>query len=536
MSATNFFSFRTVPVAVAVFTGLGLLALVSCGRDDTGLYQTMKHTVTTGDIHGAQRRTLHQSPLERSWDLQLPYPVLRSWISESLPDIIFYQLEKTFEVVAIDTLSGSARWVTPSFPKPAKVPCSASTALLSGQGDQAVYDNRAWIVSDDTLFSYDAAYGQIAWRYDLPFAPSNGPLGIGPFNNQRVFFSDWEGRVHVITYDDARSYPYELWQMNLRSPVVAPMIHTDGLVYAADQSGTVHCFALDRKEIWQQPTNAAIFGGMATRGRSLFVGNDDNKLFSFDRLNGNLRGTIFVNGPIRSAPFVYDSEPDRVYAFIDHPNPAVGGLICVKTQEDAVDVIQVGPNATKKHHEITRMETAWRIPNVSRLVGSTSLHLFVTGNDPAAQNIIVAVNRAFGRVDWTWDCSEEHTRTDKQPAKITNITEYHDANDLNRSIFTADDQGHVIAYRMFGDKANDAHAQAPRAPLKPVTTAKPAAVKAEPTDPSATPVAAPAGDVAPAAETAPVEAPIKDAPAADAPAAETSPTETPAADAPPAVQ
>ncbi len=479
MSATTSIPFRTTVVATTLLAGLGFIALAGCSRSrDEAQFQPFQYATTSGEVKVAQRRTLKETPLERSWDLQLPHPVFRSWTSPALPNLIFFQVRETYEVIAVDVLSGAPKWVSQPFPKPPKVPSSCSHALVSGQGDKAIYDDRAWVVSDDTVYSFDAVYGQIAWRYDLPFAPSTGPLGIGPHGNQRVFFGDWEGRVHCIAYDDKRNFAFPLWQINLRSAVIAPMIESDGLVYAADQDGGVHCFKLDRAEVWQHQTKAAIFGGLVARGRTLFVGNEDNKLFAFNRLNGDLLGTLFVNGPVRKAPFIFNDQPDKLYTFIDHEDPAIGGLACITTQNDILEVVQVGPSTTKKRREIMRLDIAWRIPNVSRLVGSTPMHLFCTGSDPAKRTRIVAINRHLGRVDWTWDCSEEHTAgIEKIRRRVAHITEYQDPANVNRSIFTADDRGHVIAYRMFGDKAADPTAPvvAKQEAAKPATAPAPAA-------------------------------------------------------------
>lgn len=474
--------FRTATVTTTLLTGLGFIALAGCGRSsEEAQYQPFHFATTTGEMKAVPRRTLKETPLERSWDLQLPYPVFRSWISPALPQFVFFQVKETYEVMAVDVMSGSPKWVTPPFPKPPKVPPSGSHALASGQGDKAVYDDHAWIVSDDMLYNFDAVYGQIAWRYDLPFAPSTGPLGIGPHGNQRVFFGDWEGRVHAISYDNKRNFAFPLWQMNLRAAVVAPMIEADGLVYAADQEGGVHCFKLDREEVWKFDTKAAIFGGMVTRGRTLFVGNDDNKLYAFDRLNGAPLGTLFVNGPIRKAPFIFQDQPDKLYVFIDHEDPTIGGLACITAQSDVLEVVQLGVTTTKKQREIMRLDTAWRVPNVSHLIGSTPLHLFAIGSDPANRNQVIAINRQLGKVEWTWDCTEGFASkvVGASPRKLAHITQYQDATNQIRSIITADDSGFVVAYRMFGDKAGDTSAPA-RVAVKKNEAAAPAATAKAP--------------------------------------------------------
>jgi hypothetical protein len=108
----------------------------------------------------------------------------------------------------------------------------------------------------------------------------------------------------------------------------------------------------------------------------------------------------------------------------------------------------------------------------------------------------MAVNRATGKVDWSWDLNEDHQayhdiKGKADPREIAYISQYFDPSDQNRSIYTADTTGHVIAYRVFGDKPGDASTgdkvvvNKPVAPAadKPVDAAeKPAADKPAPAE------------------------------------------------------
>jgi len=400
---------RSLMAGMAALTGIGVFALAGsgCGNRMPDLSTPYTYVTMTGETRSVARRDLAGTPLEFAWDVQLRHPVLRSWINPNLPHLVYFQEYQTNAITAFDALSGAPKWISPEFGRPPKVESTSSHDLVSGTGATAIYDDRSWTIADDTLFSFDAEFGQLVWRYDLDFSPSTGPLAIGAQGNQRVFLGGWDERLHVVTYLPEKHLSHELWQVNLHAPVLAPLVYADGLVYVGDQGGAVHCFKLDRGQgaVWRKETGASV-GGLVARDRVVFAANEYNQIHAFNRLSGDPLGTLFVNGPVRKPPMVFNGEPDRLYAFVDHADPAIGGLVCVRTQLDTLSVTQPDAAATVKRFEIMRMETQWRIPGVSRLVGSTPLHLFVTNDQNPSE--VVAINRRFGRVDWAWDTTRDH--------------------------------------------------------------------------------------------------------------------------------
>jgi outer membrane protein assembly factor BamB len=435
---------------------------------------------------GAPVRSLKETSFEHSWDLQLPKRIRNAWINPELPELVFFQLSETFEIYAVDAYSGNTRWVTPSFPKPARLlPGGSRSTAISRQGE-VVNDDRLWVVSDDTLYSFDATFGQIVWRWNLPFSPSTSPMAVGPDANQRVFVGDWEGRLQVVTIHPEKRFPYVLWQLNLRQPLSAtPVIH-DGLVYVGDHSGHIHGFKLDRDQVWSFDTGAAIYGSALTRGRVLYIGNDNNTLYALNRLSGERLGALYLNGAIKRTPFAFDGEPTRIYLWVEAGGDKPAGLYAIKTQSDTVPFT----DAAKHPLEVERMGVEWFIPDIDRLVGSTPEHLFVT---KGTSTVIHALHRATGKLMWSWDTNEMHqqhrdAKGRLDPRDAVFIAQYHDSHDLNRSLYTADDTGRVIAFRVFGDKPGD-----------PLTGAR--VVKRAP--PKADAAAAPADAAAPAPEAKP---------------------------------
>ncbi len=448
-----------------VFFGLGLAALGGCGGDRAGDSGSSGKS-GYGTVSSAPRETeaerlgmgkarvLKDTPFDRAWDLQFPHRVANSWVNPNIPELIFFQMEETNEIYAVEAASGNTKWVSIALPKPAVLPPYASRAKARNtKGDEVANDDRLWVISDDTLYSIDAVYGQVVWRWDLPFSPSSGVLALGPDSNQRIFLGDWDGRVQVVSYHGEKRFPYVLWQMNLRTSLTAPPVESDGLVYAADHAGVVHCFKYDREEVWSLKTGAAIFGSPLPRGRLLYVGSDDNQLLVINRLSGQKLGSLFLGGPIKRQPFAFRGEPARVYAWLDLDHSAKGGLYAIKAQGDNVPFA----DAAKHPLEVVRLAEEWNVPGITRLVGSNPQYLFATAPD---STVIQAIDRSSGQVAWTWDANEEHRNYLNESGRVEHrtcrfIAEYQDATDTESAIYTADETGHVIAYRVFGDKPGD---------------------------------------------------------------------------------
>jgi outer membrane protein assembly factor BamB len=398
-------------------------------------------------------RLLKDTSFERSWDLQLPKRIRNAWISPEIPELIFFQVVETFDIYAVDAYSGHTRWVTPAFDKPARLLPGASRASAINRQGENVTDDRIWVVADDTLFCFDALYGQIVWRWALPFSPSTSPMAVGTDTAQRVFLGDWGGRLQVVTHHHERSFPYVLWQYNLHQPLTAEPVAHDGLVYVGDHAGKVHCFKLDRDLVWSFDTGAAVRGAVLTRGRVLYVGNDDNTLYALNRLSGERVGALYLNGAIKRPPFAFDGEPGRIYLWVEQGGDKPAGLYAIKTQSDTVPFTE----PTRHPLEVERMGVEWFVPGFDRLVGSTPEHLFVTKGDSTQ---VHALHRATGKVMWSWDVNEMHRQYRDErgrlaPRDAVFIAQYHDSRDLNRSLYTADATGHIMAFRVFGDKPGD---------------------------------------------------------------------------------
>jgi outer membrane protein assembly factor BamB len=429
------------------------LGAVGCGdatRHAAGKPTTDQASSTPAAVPGALR-ALKDTPFERSWDLDLKKPVSNAWILPEIPETVFFQLAGSNEIVAVDALSGHTRWVSIPFAEPLKLAPGACRVRIPGQRPEGqLNDDRLYLVAEDVLFVLDGTSGQIIWRYTLPFSPSTAPKAVGIDSSVRIFLGDWAGRLQVVSYDLAKSWPYVAWQTNLGTAITAPLVEHDDLVYLADSDGVVHCFKLERQQVWSFAAGGHIDGAPVVRDRDLFVGTSDHILYALDRLTGEKLGQCNLNAPLKGAPFVFRNDPARIYAWIAGESGKPGGIYAFLAKHDTVAFTD-----TARHPlDVVRLGLEWQLAGVDTLVASTPGYLYATAGN---STVVQAINRQKGVVDWTWDVNAERRAEQLasgirpgQVVDVNRLLSYQDPTDANRSIFAIDERGGVVAYRFFG--------------------------------------------------------------------------------------
>ena len=474
--------------ATALGVAWTLLATIGCGgREPAPKAETATAPAKTAGpvVDKAKLRTAATVPFEHSWDLKLPRPVHLSWVSPTIPELFFVQLDGANEVYAIDAMSGRTRFVTPPLPRPLALPPSVARVVApSGRVNETVNDDRLYLISDDKLFCFDAIYGEKVWGYDLPFTAASGPLAVGSDGNLRVFVGDFAGKMQVITWSpEKRGFVYPLWQFPVFAPITAQPIETESLVYVGDHSGAMNCFRLDRELVWKVKAGGQIQGSADAIGRTLYFGSSDNIFHAINRLSGEALAKLYLNAPIDRAPFHFAADPGRVYVWTTHRDPTVGGLWAIDTKSDTIDLAHnLDAQNKPRRKEIVRLSKGWFIPGATRLVSSTPEHLYVTRGNTT---VVEAINRVSGAVDWAWDLNDG--RKDKE--RVAHLTTYFDPTDQNRSIFTVDARNVVHAYRLFGYKPKEG-SSAPAAVkpvVKPALPAEAAPAADAPAEPAAEP-------------------------------------------------
>ena len=444
-------------------------AAIGCGSAPRATTDTAHNTPWTAaeTPKPGARRQLKDTPFERSWDLNLKQQVSGSWILPETPETLLLQLA-SHELVAIDTMSGHTRWVSMALPETLRIAPGASRMRVPGERqDVVVYDDRLYVVSQDIMFCFDMASGQLVWRYELPFSPSSAPRPVGVDSSLRVFLGDWAGRLQVVSYEMDKGFPYINWQFNLGTTLKAAPVEKEELVYVADGSGMVRAFKQDRQQVWFFKAGGNITGSPVVRDRVLFVGTSDHILYALDRLTGELLGQCNLNAPLGRTPFVFKRDNKRVYAWVDDAGSGQAGLHAFHAATDTVPFT----DATRHPLDVVRMGQDWQLTGVDSLVGSTPGYLYLTGG---GSTVVQAVNRETGSVDWTWDANEERRNEQLATgvrsgdvARVTSLVPYQDENDRDRSFYAIDEHGVVVAYRFFGFVPELVQAAGPTLPVHP---------------------------------------------------------------------
>jgi outer membrane protein assembly factor BamB len=455
---------RRAPAILATCGLVASLALLASGcgsRTPSPTAQRTSAAAPTVAVDKAKLRKGGDIPFERSWDLTLPSAVHLSWVSPDIPELLFVQVEGSNAIYAIDAFSGATRWVTQPLPRPLAVaPAVVRLKMPSGRVNETVNDDRLYVVSDDTLWCFDAVYGEKIWNLALPFSPSSGPLAVGPDGNLRVFLGDWAGRMQTVTWVPDKGMSYRLWQLPTGAPFTAPAVENEALVYAGDHGGTMHCFKLERDEAWKFAAGGQIHGSADPVARVLYFGTTANVLYALNRLSGEEMAKLYLNAPIERAPFHFLDNPGRVYVWTTDKDPSLGGLWAIDAKQDLLEITHnLDAQNKARKREILRMSKAFFVPGATRLVSSTPEHLYVTCGESTT---VLAVNRATGNTDWAWDLN------DGRKDQVVQVTTYQDPTDQNRSIFAIDEKNRIVAYRLFGYKPTDQAIAAMRPAAEPV--------------------------------------------------------------------
>ncbi len=435
-------------------------------------------------------RTAENLPFEHSWDLKLPHPVRRSWISRNVPELAFFQVEDSNAIYAVEVMSGNTRWVSEPLAQPLSVePYVARVLYPSGNPAEPIRDDRLYVIADDRLSCFDCSYGEKIWSMELPFSAASAPLALGPDGNLRVFVGDMEGRTQVVTWDKDRGIAYGLWQWPNRAQVSAAPVASESQVFVGDHKGMLNCFKLDRGLAWAHKSGGAVRGAADVRASTVFYGTTTNTLYALNKFSGEELGQVYLNAAIDRAPFHFNADPNRIYVWTSSSDPASGGLYAIDTKSDTVELAHnLDEQNRPRRKEVERLSVAWFAPGATRLVSSTPEHLYLMRRD---SSVIRAVSRATGKAEWAWDLEKErpipgggrpkdrdgkHAVGAGGQGEIAHVTAYQDPTDLIRTVITADGEGQLVAYRLFGYNAQDRAAmiKAGTAPAAKPKPAKPA--------------------------------------------------------------
>ncbi len=150
----------------------------------------------------------------------------------------------------------------------------------------------------------NARNGKILWKRPLPARAESSPLVI----DRTVYFGCEDGNLYALSTKNGNVR----WSTGLGGPVKSAPAYYGGVLYVGDYGGYMN--AVDAKNgelLWQSDslgqgfgTSGAFYSTPAVAFGRVYAGNNDTRVYSFDRRDGTIAWTYSTGGYAYSGPAV----------------------------------------------------------------------------------------------------------------------------------------------------------------------------------------------------------------------------------------
>jgi outer membrane protein assembly factor BamB len=182
----------------------------------------------------------------------------------------------------------------------------------------AYHRHRLYIVNlvPGHVVKMDARTGRVLWKRPLPGRAESSPLVIG----RTLYFGCEDGNLYALSTRNGNVR----WSTALGGPVKSAPAYYGGLLYVGDYGGYMN--AVDAKSgelVWQSDslgqgfgTSGAFYSTPAVAFGRVFAGNNDTRVYSFDRRDGTIAWTYSTGGYAYSGPAVANTRHTRPTVYI----------------------------------------------------------------------------------------------------------------------------------------------------------------------------------------------------------------------------
>lgn len=170
----------------------------------------------------------------------------------------------------------------------------------------AYYKHRLYIVNlvPGHIIKLDARTGKTVWKRSLPGRAESSPVVVG----RSVYFGCEDGRLYSLSTTNGNVR----WSTQLGGAVKAAPAYYGGVLYVGDYGGEMNAVrAKDGKLLWQTGslgqgfgTGGEFYSTPAVAFGRVYAGNNDTRVYSFDRKDGALAWTYSTGGYAYSGPTV----------------------------------------------------------------------------------------------------------------------------------------------------------------------------------------------------------------------------------------
>ena len=168
------------------------------------------------------------------------------------------------------------------------------------------YKHRLYIVNlvPGHVVKLDARSGRILWKRSLPGRAESSPVVVG----RSLYFGCEDGNLYSLSTRNGNVR----WAAGLGGPVKAAPAYYGGVLYVGDYGGYMNAVeAKNGKLLWQSDslgqgfgTSGAFYSTPAVAFGRVYAGNNDTRVYSFDRHDGTIAWTYSTGGYVYSGPAV----------------------------------------------------------------------------------------------------------------------------------------------------------------------------------------------------------------------------------------
>ncbi len=168
------------------------------------------------------------------------------------------------------------------------------------------YRHRLYIVNlvPGHVVKLDARTGRVLWKRSLPGRAESSPVVVG----RSLYFGCEDGNLYSLSIRNGNVR----WATGLGGPVKSAPAYYGGVLYVGDYGGYMNAVeAKNGKLVWQSDslgqgfgTSGAFYSTPAVAFGRVYAGNNDTRVYSFDRHDGTIAWTYSTGGYAYSGPAV----------------------------------------------------------------------------------------------------------------------------------------------------------------------------------------------------------------------------------------
>ncbi len=168
------------------------------------------------------------------------------------------------------------------------------------------YKHRLYIVNlvPGHVVKLDAKTGKVIWKHSLPARAESSPVVVG----RSLYFGCEDGNLYALSTRNGNVR----WATGLGGPVKAAPAYYGGVLYVGDYGGYMNAVeAKNGRLVWQTGslgqgfgTSGAFYSTPAVAFGRVYAGNNDTRVYSFDRRDGAIAWTYSTGGYVYSGPAV----------------------------------------------------------------------------------------------------------------------------------------------------------------------------------------------------------------------------------------